>query len=417
MGNVVYAACQWGVLTVFAKLGTPEMVGQFALGLAVTAPVIMFANLHLRAVQATDAEHRYRFGDYLALRLITTSLALLTITGICFLAGFREETALVILMVGLAKAVESVSDVFYGLLQQHERMDRIAKSRLIKGPLSLIALGLAVYLTGSVVWGVAGLTLAWTLILAGYDVRNGAWVLASPQTLSGLKALGGVRLAPELRPHWSINRLGGLTRLALPLGFVILISSLLPNVPRYFVQGYLGVRDLGIFAAMAYVIVAGSTVVDALGQSASPRLAKYHAQGLTEAFNVLLFKLLGIGALLGVVGVAVATVAGSEVLTILYGPEYAAHGGVFVCLMVAAGIQYVASFLGYGMTAARYFKAQMPLSVGTAAVMVIACMTFVPYAGLFGAALAMVASAVTMLVGGAAITAYAVRHSREGTRR
>jgi hypothetical protein len=28
-----------------AKLGTPEMVGQFALGLAVTAPVIMFSQL------------------------------------------------------------------------------------------------------------------------------------------------------------------------------------------------------------------------------------------------------------------------------------------------------------------------------------------------------------------------------------
>src|SRR2546425_157717 len=55
-GNVVYAACQWGMLIVLARLGSPTMLGQFALGLAVTTPVIIFANLQLRAVQTTDAK-------------------------------------------------------------------------------------------------------------------------------------------------------------------------------------------------------------------------------------------------------------------------------------------------------------------------------------------------------------------------
>src|SRR5271157_5932336 len=65
-GNVVYSRSQWGMLMVLAKLGSPEMVGQFALGLAVTTPIIMFANLQLRGVQATDARREYRFGHYLA---------------------------------------------------------------------------------------------------------------------------------------------------------------------------------------------------------------------------------------------------------------------------------------------------------------------------------------------------------------
>src|SRR5215203_1463425 len=80
-GNVLYAAAQWGMLAILAKMGSPEMVGQFALGLAVTAPVIMFTNLNLEAVQATDARHQYRFGDYLALRLVGSTLALVVILG------------------------------------------------------------------------------------------------------------------------------------------------------------------------------------------------------------------------------------------------------------------------------------------------------------------------------------------------
>ena len=42
-GNVAYAACQWAMLVVLAKLGTPEKVGQFVLGLAVRKVVIPVA--------------------------------------------------------------------------------------------------------------------------------------------------------------------------------------------------------------------------------------------------------------------------------------------------------------------------------------------------------------------------------------
>ena len=54
---------------VLAKLGSPEKVGQFTLGLAMTAPIFMFATLRLRDVQATDTNQEYLFGDYFALRL------------------------------------------------------------------------------------------------------------------------------------------------------------------------------------------------------------------------------------------------------------------------------------------------------------------------------------------------------------
>ncbi|MEP6934845.1 MAG: lipopolysaccharide biosynthesis protein, partial [Nitrospirota bacterium] len=159
-GDVIYAACQWGMLIVLAKLGSPEMVGQFALGLAVTAPVIIFANLALRQIQSTDVRNEFEFGDYLALRLLTTGLALLVILGIAGFAGYRREAVLVILALGLAKAIEAISDIFYGILQRHEQMAFIAKSKIIKGPLSLLCLAILVYVTESVHWAAIGLAVA-----------------------------------------------------------------------------------------------------------------------------------------------------------------------------------------------------------------------------------------------------------------
>ena len=408
VGNVVYAGCQWGTLVVLAKLGSPEMVGQFALGLAITAPVIMFANLKLRNVQATDARREYLFGDYLGLRLITTVLALLVIAEIVLVAGYRWETALVILAVGLAKAFEAISDVFYGLLQRHERMDRIAKSMMIKGPLSLVAMGVGVYLTGSVFWGVVGLVLIRALILLSYDVRSGALML-KPMP-------GPVDPAPDegeqdtmLRPRWEMGTLARLAWLVLPLGIVAALGSLRNNIPRYFIEGYLGERELGIFAALAYLMVAGNTLVLALGQAASPRLAKYYAAGNDRAFRMLLLKLAGIGGLLGAAGVLVTLVAGREILTLLYRPEYAERHDVFVMLMVAAGIDYVATFLHYGMTAARYFRVQVPLFAFFTGTVTLVCLWLIPGDGLRGAAMALIIATVVRAIGSLAVVVHALR--------
>jgi hypothetical protein len=57
-------------------------------------------------------------------------------------------------------------------------------------------------------------------------------------------------------------------------------------------------------------------------------------------------------------------------LTLIYQPEYARQD-VFIWLMVAAGIGYVGSFLGYGMTAVRYFRVQLPLFAMVACVTVL----------------------------------------------
>src|SRR4051812_10305666 len=53
-GNLAFAGSSWAMMTVLAKLGTPRMVGQYALALAITQPIVTFAMLHLRSVQATD---------------------------------------------------------------------------------------------------------------------------------------------------------------------------------------------------------------------------------------------------------------------------------------------------------------------------------------------------------------------------
>jgi O-antigen/teichoic acid export membrane protein len=393
VGNVIYAASQWGILVLLAKLGTPEMVGQFALGLAVTAPIIMFANLQLRAVQVTDARREYAFTDYFGLRLVTTSLAYVVIVVVTLLSGYEGITAAVILLIGLSKSFEAVSDIFFGLLQQYERMDRIGKSVMIEGPVTLLVMALLMFLTQNVVVAVAGLAIVWGLQLIFYDFYSGVLIF---------RAIGGA-VRRELTPHFNKERLRKLIRSSLPLGFAALLISLNATVPRYFISTYLGNEQLGIFAASAYIMTAEMVLVNTLAQAAVPRLAEYFAAGNPKAFYRLLFRLLGFGAAVGGVGVIIAVVIGKEILTLLYQPQYATDSSVFVILMLATLVANIASFLNFGMVAVRAFDAQIPLFVVVALTSVGSSIYFIPAYGLKGAGFGLIATFLVQILGASVI--------------
>jgi O-antigen/teichoic acid export membrane protein len=395
IGNLIYSGCQWGMLVVLAKLGNPEMVGTFTLGLAVTAPVMMFSNLQLRDIQTTDAKNHYLFNDYLGLRLITTGLALPIILWITLATGYKGETAIVIILIGFAKGLESISDVFYGLLQKHEKMDRMAISVMMKGPLSLLMLSIGTYISGSIIWGVLGLVIAWACILLIWDIPSYRWLINKftsegeiPDSLEGRTA----------KPRWQLGTIRKLIWLSLPLGLVMMLISLNANIPRYFLEHSLGKKELGVFAALAYLIVAGNMVVSALGSAARPRLAKYYAGGNVSAYQKLLFQLVAIACLLGLSGILVAWVAGGQILTIVYQPEYAKYTELLIWLMVTAGIGYVSSFLGEGMTAARYFRTQIPLFIVVTSTSAIASFWFIPKNGLKGAAIALMIAEIVRTI-------------------
>jgi O-antigen/teichoic acid export membrane protein len=379
IGNLIYAGCQWGMLVVLAKFGSPYIVGMYSLALAITAPIMMLTNLQLRGVQATDTKELYHFGDYLGLRTITSIFALVIVTIVVFAADYPFETTLVVLAMCLAKIIESISDVVFGLMQKNESMDRIAISMIYKGVLSLFILGAAVWVTNSLIIGTLSLAFVWLIILVSYDVKN-------------------ARLFSEFKPVFKFPKIQNLIKLSLPLGIVVMMGSLNTNIPRYFIEYYIDEEALGYFAAMAYLIVAGNTVINSLGQSAIPRLAKYYARGNIKGFGKLIFKMMVIGFLMGVLGLGVSILYGEQLLTLIYREEYAEHSEVFVLIMLAGLINYSGAFLGYGMTAARSFKIQPIIGLIWIISSMAGAIIFIPIYGLRGAAYTLILSSSVQLI-------------------
>ena len=395
-GNVVFAACQLGMIVSLARMGSSFMVGQFSLGLAIATPVLMFTNLNLRAVQATDAKRLYSFGEYFQLRLTMSAIALLGIAMFAGLEKFARATAFVILAVSLAKAIDALSDIHYGLFQLNERLDQTGRSMILRGIVSVAALSAGLYFTRNLLWACTALTLVWLAALLSWDSRQALRILAR------FRESGRVPRAAEFWRVWSSKRRmlrqWTLLRLSMPLGIVTTLASINLNMPRYFIAARSGEHELGIFSALAYATVALTLISDSLGHCVIPRLSRFYADGSIAAFQVALLKLSGIGIALGFAAFGAVQFAGQRLLAVFYGPEYAAHSQAFVLLMLAAAIHCVAAMLTSGILAARKFGIQVVIFSIVAATTALACERLVPAMGLTGGAIGMVAGAVVRVV-------------------
>ena len=388
-GSVIYAACQWAMIVAFAKFGNTVMVGQFSLGLAIATPIIMFTNLQLRSVQATDAVRQYSFAEYLGLRTTMTSVAMLCITLVALTGNYERTTAKIIVAVGCAKCLETLSDVIYGLFQSRDRLDQTGKSMILRGALSVIGLGVSLYLTRNAFWSVVVLAATWLFVLVSYDFRRGRRFVEG----AGISDLRWLIDRPR---HW-FERQWRLIRLSLPLGIVMTLAALNQSVPRYFIHAHMGEHQLGIFSALSYTTVAVTLVADSLGASATPRLSRLFASGQISSFRLLLGRLAAFGLILGSAAWLAAKIAGASVLTIFYNAEYAAHADVFVRLMSAAGISAFAALLTYGITSARNFRIQVPIYALVLCSNALGCMLWVPSFGLAGAASAVMLASIVQV--------------------
>jgi O-antigen/teichoic acid export membrane protein len=384
-GNLLYAACQWGTLVVLAKAGDAAMVGEYALALAITAPVMLLLGANLRSLVATDAQHSYAFAEYLGLRLLTTMAALLFVLALTTTAP--QDLFWVLLAVGVSKAVEAISDLFTGGFQQHERMSIASRSLVLRGMTGLLALALTLLRGGTLAQGMCALAAAWLLVLLLHD---------RPMLARTLRAEASDR---SLGPRFDGRRLRSLLVLAAPLGLVAMLASLSLNIPRYFLQHSLGTEGVGIYAGIASFLLIGMLVMNALGAAVAPRLARDYARRDFSSFLRQVRGLTAIAIALGALSAVVLALSGPVLLRLLLSSRYEPFAGDLARLMLGAPAAYAASLLSYAATAARRLVSQGVVLVLASASIAAAGAVLIPAQGVRGAVWATVIGLTVQALG------------------
>lgn len=335
-GNFIFAFSQWVILIFFARMTNQENLGQYALALAIVTPIFAVGNLQLRPLYILDvnSEQKYIYTHFYYLRLICSFIAL----ACCLVLGlFFNVSILVLLLVGLLKFFESYSDIIYAYYNAHDQTQLISKSLFLKGTLSVLVVAVGLYLFD--------FYTALILFLVVYIV---VWLF-----IDNLY----IQKTQEIK---KMNLDFGIMKSAIPMGISLGIVTLQSNIPRLFLDQYASIEAVGIFTVLSYFIIVGSIFINSICQYLSPRLT--HAWNHNRAyFKKLLSMALLVAGGLGLIAIFLSYFMGEFVLNLVYGAEYVAYTDAFVLTMVAGFILYLATVLGYTLTAIGFIKQQVYL--------------------------------------------------------
>jgi O-antigen/teichoic acid export membrane protein len=340
LGHGFYTFSQWAILAGLAKLGTPEVVGNFAFCLAVTAPLVEFTGLQLHVVIATDSRGRYSLFHYLLLRALTGLFAFLLVGLLLHWYPVPSWLSAAVFAMTAAKLVEGCSLICHGRFQRAERMDWVARSQVLRGILAVTAV-CGLFAAGRPLsWGIAMLGISWGLVYLLHDLP-----VARRIESSGTSVVRTVY----------VGEIFGLARLSFPLGIAVGLNTLSSHLPRYFVGVSLGAHALGIFAALAYLGVGARLFYLPVIQTVMPRLAHLFHSGKLTAFFRLLLQGLALAVGLSLAGWIVLAVTGKPLLRLIYTQEYAQFQPLVLVLWGGVALHFLASVLIGAIQASHRF--------------------------------------------------------------
>lgn len=383
-GTIVYQGCLWASLIVITKLLSPSDLGRFTLALAVCTPITLFSTMNLRSVQIATPSSKYQFGHFLAFQLISSAVALTTIVLFSLGMGYAADVYYPIIVIGIGQAIMGVRDVFLAYAQKNERMDKVAISKIIAGTLSLLAFTSALFLYKDLVLGLIFMQSARITVLLFWDIPITRRLMRESVRDHGQESIA---------PKWQIRDMLAIAWIALPLGMAQVFKSLSDAVPKYAIEYFKDLEQLGFFSAILALVMAGSMVTGAAGQSALPRLCRYWEKDIV-AFKTLLNKLTCFGAGVGAISILIVFLFGETILRIAYTSEYAEYQSIFTWSMVFGAIWFTVDFQLYGVLATKRYSSISIMQAISMSITGALSLLWIPQYGLKGAVWAMLASQV-----------------------
>ncbi|WP_330501360.1 oligosaccharide flippase family protein [Peribacillus frigoritolerans] len=373
-GNLIYALSQWIIITVIARFGSTTELGIYSLGLAITAPIVLFFSFQLRTILATDSKQEYDFSQYFGGRIIHLTISLVIIIPIAFLYSSNVENILVIILLGIIKCVEGLSDICMGFYQKKSKIDIIGKSQMYRGIFSVIVVFLIYFFTQNLIFSQIGLLIIMVIRLVIYDLKN-------------LRPF--VKIFPVFDLSWI-----HLMKWAFPLGIASLISSLNTNIPRYFLEYFSSTEEVGIFSALYYILIASNMLITPISLLAAPRIARAYNQNQIKKYTKINIQLSLVSLILFLLIITIIIFQGELILKVLYGSAYTSYNDSFIIISCSLLFGFLTAFYTVSIVAARSIRIQPLLNFMVTIVTIISCYYFIGTQDILGASYSLLISRI-----------------------
>ncbi|MFI3168497.1 MAG: lipopolysaccharide biosynthesis protein [Faecalibacterium sp.] len=382
IGNIIYYVSQYALMIMATNISGNAVNGMLATAMTIAATCLTVCAYGMRSFQISDFSQQYSDCTYLKSRYLTLGAAALLCTGFAFAVSYSAQQRIVILVYTLCRLSEGFVDVLHGYLQRAERMDLVGISFGIRGLISMLVFGVALWLTQDIVVTLLLMTaLNWVYILV-VD-----WPLSRKQAdFSARKTLADGSVQPLG------GSLGSLLWVCAPLAVYSFLNSAVGSVIKLYCERICGAEAFSNFnnifgpvqilqVGAAYVFVPFMTIF---------------AHAWVDKNKARYLKALGIASaampLLWVCGAVGAALLGQWGLRLLYGEEILASAALLQPSVVATVITTYVSILCYLLSMMRKMKDLIISNfVGIVASFAFAVPMITAY-GIYGAAYATIAA-------------------------
>lgn len=355
------------LLIAITRINGIDTSGLFSFAFAISIVLFAFGLWGGRLYQVSDAKREFDHRSYIVARMIL-AVAMVVAAILFTLVNNYDiyKTSVIIILVGY-KAIESIADSIYGVLQVHNGLSYVGKSLIYKSVLGLVLFVLVDIVTGNIILSSLTLVFVNIVFVLLYDTR-----LASK--------LDDIKIKSSLVKRYIRDGFTILKRTAVIFA-VTFLATFSINIPRYFIDKY-DTDQIGYFGIIAMPITLIAIFMSFILQPNIVNLTRMYAHAKYDDFKKVINKVMNITFGFGV-AVALGTFfVGVPLLNLIFGVDFSQHKTELM-IMIIGGITnaFVAIFIII-LTIMRKFKAQFYALLFTNVILVLASMILVERYGI-----------------------------------
>lgn len=187
-GSIANALLSVVALMIVTRILDDRQADIFSIAWTISQLMATVGTFQIRMYQATDVTGVFRFRQYLIYRVITIGIMMISSYAYVMIRGYSGEKAVVVLLMCVFRAVDSLADVYEGWFQQKERLDLSGKALTYRIVVAVFGFGVVLFATKNLILSGVVLVLVYVICFFIYDIRYHYGVEAFRETAKKDKA-------------------------------------------------------------------------------------------------------------------------------------------------------------------------------------------------------------------------------------
>ena len=172
IGTGVNAFSSLFFMIIVTRINGVENAGIYTIAYTTACILYMIGIYAGRIYQVTENNEKIHNRDYILNRVISCCISIFIILIFVTTKKYDLYKSMIFITLAMYKGLEAFCDVFYGILQKNNYLDKVGKSCFLKTIISIVAFILIDMLTKNLVLACTSIVIVYIAIIMLYDIRT-----------------------------------------------------------------------------------------------------------------------------------------------------------------------------------------------------------------------------------------------------